>query len=59
MSNKSKKPEEPMTYEELEELLPQLEVIETNHIQEPEIPLIPPERVVDLGWLRRKEVPKA
>lgn len=57
--SKNKKPDQPMTYEELEELLPQLEVIETNHTPEPEMPLIPLKRVVDLGWTRRKEIPQA
>ena len=56
--SKNKK-DEPMTYEELEELFPQLEVIEINNEPEPDLPLIPLERVVDLGWRRKVEIPQA
>ncbi len=60
MSN-PKQPDDPeMTWEELEQLLPELEIVEIEPTRAPDhVPLITPQQVIDLGWRRKQEIPKA
>ena len=53
----SNKPKDQLTWEELERMFPQLEVVEITPktVEEPPMPF----GKVDLGWGRKKELPKA